>query len=1039
MKLPNYAIKNKLLIYFLVLVLVIAGIFSFFKMGKREDPEIIVRVAQIITIYPGASASEVEQRISMPLEKAILAMSTVANVESKSSNDLSIIQVTLDVTLPEKEIEQQWDILRRKMNDIKIYLPSEAREPMVFDDFGDVYGLFYAISNDGFTVKEFNNYIDKIKTELRTVEGVGKIIVYGEKKNSVFIDIQQSKLANLGVHFYELMLTIKAQNQMVYPGYFNSGENRMRLNVSDNYSSIDDIKNLIIKGHEKEKIRLKDIADIHEEICEPTRNSLQYDGNEVVGIGIAMANGYDITKMGQNVEKKIEELKNSPNIPLGIDFHKVFFQSDKVNEAIYSFLINLLESIVIVVVLLMFSMGFRSGLILGINLFIIVLGSFWVLSLFDGDLQRVSLGALILAMGMLVDNAIVVIDGVLIDSKKGLKAPNVFVNTAEKTAMPLLGATLIAILAFFPIFLSPDMAGVYVRDLFIVLTVSLIISWILALTLVPIQSKQLLKKQKNTQKEELFNTKFHIKYRKLLTFFMKHKLLTIAGVLILFAFTVLGYNYINKGFFPDFEYEQAYIEYRMPENTNTEKVLKDLKSMEDFLFSKKYIKHITLSYGGTPFRYNLVRSINEPSLAYGELIVDFESAKTLQKVFPELQKELSEKYPQAYVRLKKYNLMYRPFPIEVLFIGSDPEVLKMLGNQAEEIMRNEKSCMLVRNDWGEKTPVLTVNYNQISARDAGASRSDVAMSLLAATDGIPIGNYYSENTTEQIYIRCLNSAGEQIENIENMPIITAIPNLSSVDKKTITEIFFGTKTVSAVISDMLKPTMLSEATDGISLNWENLIIRRYNGERCLKVQCNNNFGYTPAETRKNIKEKIEKIELPRAYKMEWQGEAKASADSTKYLFANIPLAIILMIIILIMLFKDIRKPIIIFLCIPLAAIGIVAGFLISGKDFGFVAMVGALGLIGMMIKNGVVLLDEVSNLIKEGKDPLESLLFASSSRLRPVLLASGTTIIGMIPLLGDVLFGSLAVTIMGGLTVGTIVTLLIIPVYFSTFYKIKVK
>jgi multidrug efflux pump subunit AcrB len=765
---------------------------------------------------------------------------------------------------------------------------------------------------------------------------------------------------------------------------------------------------------------------------------MKYNGIEAVGLGISMADGHDITKVGKNVEKQVETIKTA--LPLGINFHKVFFQSDKVNDAIFTFLLNLLESVLIVVVLLMFSMGFRSGVILGINLVIIILGSFWVLGMFDGELQRVSLGALILAMGMLVDNAIVIIDGILIDNKKGIPKPDVLTDTAKRTAMPLLGATLIAILAFFPIFLSPDMAGVYVRDLFIVLAVSLLISWILALTLVPLQSSRLLKKEKNTiirNQDDVFNTKFHIKYRRILTFFLKNKIITISCAIILISIATFAYKYINKGFFPDFKYEQAYIEYKLPENTNTKKVLSDLQTIENLLATKDYIKNITTSYGGTPCRYNLVRSFNEPSLAYGELIIDFESPRTLNKEFHNLQKELTELFPQAYVRIKKYNLMYRPYPIEILFTGDNVDTLKKLAAQAESVLNAEQKVILVRNDWDTKMPVMTVNYEQNLAREAGASRSDVAMSLLAATDGVPIGKYYSGDNRQDFYLRMVNTSGKKIQNLENIPLITVIPNLSPLNKETVTQVFMGTKTFSAVLSEVLKPALVSDVSDGISVKWENLTMRRYNGKHSIKVQCNNAPGCTPVDAKVALQAKIDTIKLPAGYKLEWLGEAKASADSSKYLFANIPLALVLMLVILIMLFKDWKKPLIIFLCIPLAVIGVVAGFLISGKDFSFVAMVGTLGLIGMMIKNGVVLLDEVTNLINNGKNPPDALLLASSSRLRPVLLASGTTIIGMIPLLGDVLFGALAVTIMGGLTIGTIVTLVMIPVYYASFFKIK--
>ncbi|MDR1345646.1 MAG: efflux RND transporter permease subunit [Bacteroidales bacterium] len=1038
MSLANFALKNRLLIKFLVIILTVGGILSFFRMGKMEDPELAIRAAMIVTVYPGASAYEVELQVTDPLEKAIHSMTGVGNVESKSSNDLSIIQVTLDFTLPESEIQQHWDMLRRKVSDA--VLPSEARPPIVMDDFGDVYGLFYVITADGFSDNEFNDYADKIKQELLTVEGVGKAITYGEQNPCVYIDFKQDRLAHLGVHFYELLLTVRGQNQMVYPGYFNSGNNRIRMSITDNYNSIEDIKNLLIKGHEQNQLRLKDIADIHTGIVQPARNSMRYDGEPAIGLAVSMAPGHDITKVGKRVEEHLQQIKNRGSLPLGINFHKVFFQSDRVTDAIYTFLINLLESILIVVFILMLSMGFRSGIILGTNLLIIVLGSFLVLYLFDGTLQRVSLGTLILAMGMLVDNAVVVIDGILIDSQRGMQRSEALVNMANKTAMPLLGATLIAILAFFPIFLSPDMAGIYVRDLFIVLVVSLLISWLLALALVPMQANSLLKL--NTDKKEAkdpFSGKFYVRFRKMLYFLLRHRLLTLTAVVILLALSALGFRYVRRGFFPDFTYEQAYIEYKMPEGTNIEKIKTDLQDIEQKLLAREDVSHVTSSYGGTPFRYNLVRSFAEPSLSYGELIVDFTSSDAMEEALPDLQKKLSEHYPQAFVRIKKYNLMYKPFPIEVMFTGSDPGILKQLSEKAEAIMKAEPSIMLVTNDWNPKAPVLGVNYDQPAARMAGVSRSDISISLLAATEGVPIGSYYNGNTLQPLYLRSMDAQGKPIEDFYNVPILSAIPSLTSLNKETVIDLYTGSKDISTVISEVLQPASLSQASKGISLEWEDLTVRRHNGKRSMRAQCNNMFGYTPEQSRDAIKDKIEQIPLPEGYKLEWMGEAQASAESTRYLFANLPLAIVLMVVILVMLFKDVKKPLIIFLCIPLAIIGVVGGLLISGKEFGFVAIVGSLGLIGMMIKNGIVLLDEVTALTASGTPPVEALLSASSSRLRPVVMASGTTIVGMIPLLSDVLFGSMAVTIMGGLTVGTLITLLIIPVLYALFFRIKIE
>ncbi|MDR3194403.1 MAG: efflux RND transporter permease subunit [Tannerella sp.] len=1036
----EFALKNRLLIYFLVVAMLAGGTYSFLRMGKMEDPELVVRVAQVVTVCPGASAYEVELHVTDPLEKAIRSMSGVGTVESKSCNDVSIIQVTLDRTLPEKEIQQHWDILRRKVSDVIPSLPAEANSPVVADDFGDVYGLFYVLTVDGYSDASFNDYVDKIKQELYAVEGVGKVTTYGEQKPCIYIDIRQDRLAHLGVHFYELLQTVRSQNRTVYPGYFNTGDRRIRMEITDSYQNMTDIENLIIKGHEEDQLRLKDIAAVRSGIVEPERQAMRHDGQPAIGLAVSMVHGHDITKVGRQVEEHLKEMEREGSIPLGIGFHKVFFQSDRVNDAISVFLKNLLEAILIVILVLMLTMGFRSGMILGTNLLVTVMGSFIILNLCDGTLQRVSLGALVLALGMLVDDAVVVIDGILVDTQRGLEKPRSLTETARKTALPLLGATLIAILAFFPIFLSPDMAGVYVRDMFIVLAVTLFISWVLSITLVPIQADLFLKvKKKAPAPEALFTGKFYVVLRKFLYFTLFHRIATLSIVLILLALSGWGFRYVRRGFFPDFKYEQAYIEFKMPEGTHINRTKADMQDMEQRLLARPDVVHVTSSYGRTPFRYNLVRSFGEPSLAYGELIVDFTSPEAMIQALPGLQKELSEQYPQAYVRIKKYNLMYKPFPIEAMFSGPDPAILKDLSAQAEAIMNAEPSVMLATNNWEPKIPVLAVNYYQPTARDAGVSRSDVAIALLSVTDGIPIGTFYNGATSEPIYLRSVGAQGEAIDDLSNAPVMAAIPVTGALNREFITGLFIGSKNLSAIISDVLQPSLVSQVSDGISLTWNDPVVRRYMGKRAICAQCNNMFGYTPAQSLAAIRDKIERIPLPDGYELSWHGEEQARAESTRYLFAGIPISIVLMIAILIMLFKDIRKPLIIFLCIPLAAIGIVGGLLISGKEFGFVAIVASLGLMGMMIRNGIVLLEEVTRLTTEGVPPAEALMKASSSRFRPVVMAAGTSIVGMIPLLSDVLFGSLAVVIMGGLTVGTLITLIVIPVLYALFYGIRVK
>ncbi len=1041
----KWALDNRKLINFLVVCLIIGGIVAYDSMSKLEDPAIKVKQAMVITTYPGASAHQVELEVTDLLEKSIKEMPGINNIQSYSYNDLSLINVELRPTVPDNEVEQKWDMLRRKVVNMQGQLPAGASTPTIKDDFGDVYGMFYALTGNGFDYAMLSDYAELIKREVSNIDGVTRVDIYGKRAECIHIDMQQAKMANLGVMPTEVIQTISNQNKTTYSGYYNNGTSRVRVTVSDRFNNVDDIGNMLIQGHNNEQLRIKDIAQVHKAYEEPARNTMTRDGETALGISIACSPDYDITKVGGKVEAKIDELQE--RMPVGLECEKVFFQPERVDDALSTFLVNLIESVLIVIIVLIFTMGFKSGLIIGTSLVVIVFGSFTVLHIFDGTLQRVSLGAFILAMGMLVDNAIVIVDGILIDLKSGKPRLQALTDIGRKTAMPLLGATLIAILAFLPIFLSPDTAGVYVRDLFIVIAVSLLLSWVLALTHVPIMADRMLKASKaDNHTGDLYTGRTYRILERVLNFALDHRITIIATAVVLLAGSAYSYRYLKQAFFPDMEYDQLYMEYKLPEGTNYTQVEKDLTEIQALLKQREEITHITASTGGTPSRYNLVRSIASPSLAYGELIIDFTSPEALVENIDEIQDELTRRYPDAYIKLKRYNLMFKKYPIEACFHGSDPAVLHRLTDSAMAIIQRHDKVCLPTSDWEPLTPVLTINYDQSSARSSGLSRNDVSLSVLAYTGGIPIGQFYDGIDRQNIYIRCTDNDGKDIERLDNISLFSLMPNITRIaNRETISKLMSGTITKDELIAAMITDTPLKQVAHSVDILWEEPVVVRYNGQRTQKVQCSPKPGIGVEEARQSIAKEIESIPLPDGYTLSWDGEKKASDQSTQHLFANFPLSIIIMIVILIMLFNDYKKPLIIFCCIPMILIGVIPSVLLSGKAFGFVAIVGVLGLIGMMIKNGIVLIDEITLQLNNGVKLRPALISSSKSRLRPVMMASLTTILGMIPLVSDALFGSLAVTIMGGLFVGTIITLIIIPVlysitekpYFKTLIKAK--
>lgn len=1047
----KWAFNNKNLVQFVIWVLIIGGMLSYYLLPKLEDPELKVRQAMVVGIYPGASAYEVELELADPLEKSIRQMPDINNVQSVCMSDMCLMTVELLSTVRDDQLEQHWDILRRKVGNVS--LPEGVRAVQVKDDFGDVFGMFYALTGDGMSDKELSDYAEYMKRELMGIDGVKRIDIYGKRSECINVTLRQDKMAAMGVLPLEVIQTLNGQSSTVYGGYFQSGNNRVRVTVGDRTTTPEDIANLIIQGHEDDQLRVRDLADVVRDYETPIRNSMQYDGENALGISISAASGVDVTKLGKKVEASMEQLRKT--LPVGVEYHKVFFQPERVSDALNNFIVNLIESVLLVVVVLIFFMGLRSGMIIGYSLLVIVLGTILILMGLDGTLQRVSLASFILAMGMLVDNAIVIVDGILVDTKRGLPRSEALTRIGNKTAMPLLGATLIAILAFLPIFMSPDTTGLYVRDLFIVMAVSLLLSWILALVDVPLKCEKYLfgkkekaamakKEQEGTAEgeaqggEDYSGAGYRI-LRSTLNVMLGHRISTVVVAVALLAVCGMCYKFMPQAFFPDMEYDQLYMEYKLPEGRDYKQVKEDLDKLQAYLKTRPEVTHIVCSTGGTPSRYNLVRSIATPSLAYGELIIDFKSPQDLVANIDELQEKVTEMFPDAYVKFKRYNLMYKKYPIEAQFTGPDPAVLHQLADSCRVIMERTGAVRCITTDWEPKVPCLNVHYNQMNARRLNLSRTAVGTSLLAETDGIPVGSFFEGIHQQNIKVKCVNRDGQPVDFLEDASIFGLLPNVHPLlDKDNLLSVASGHTSIGDILSQVLATTPLRQVSDGVEVEWEDPVVLRYNGQRAQRVQCTAALGLGTEVARSTVEKALqEQLVLPEGYDLDWMGERAASKASMKYLFNNYPLAVILMICILIMLFKDFKSPILIFCSIPFILIGVIPAVLISGKTFGFVAIVGVLGLVGMMIKNCIVLLDEINLQISEGKDPKQALIDSSLSRLRPVSMAAVTTILGMIPLLPDAMFGPMAATIMGGLLVGTILVLTFFPVLYALFYQVK--
>jgi multidrug efflux pump subunit AcrB len=917
-------------------------------------------------------------------------------------------------------------------------LPEGAYSPIVIDDFGDVYGMFYGMTAEGFSYEEMDKYAQFIKKELLAMDGVSKVQIYGMQEPVINITLRNEKMSEMGIFPYQIISTIQSHNTHVYPGSFISGSQNLRLHIDEKFQSLDDIRSLQIKSNDGKLFELADIAEISKSYKYPESRSLHINNEKALGISISMEHGGNIIELGKRVEEKMSTLQS--RIPIGFNFEKVFFQPDLVKDSIDGFMWNLVASILIVIVVLMFTMGLRGGLIIGSGLALTILATFPILYAAGGTLQRISLGAFIVAMGMLVDNAIVVIDGILVDIRKNGIQRSSFLNSAKRTAGPLLGATLIAIVAFLPVYLSPDTAGTYVKDLFVVLCISLLISWILALTQVPLFSASMMKINLKDQKKALFDGPLYNFIRKVLTYSLRHKFIIVIIAAILLGAAGYSFKYVQDTFFPDFNYNQVYIEYKLPEGTSAEKVNQDLSEITDHFLSFEEVKLVASSHGTTPSRYCLVRAMGEVSNSYGELIVNFEDYKQMIKMKPILEEYLHNNYPEANTRIRKYNLsVASSHTVEIEFQGPDPAVLRDLSRQAENIMAKSPytNTYTVCNDWAIPAKTLHVDYDKVKANKAGISRSDVSNALLAATDGLPIGTFHEGEDEYTLTFRTRNENGDRITDLNEIPVWPMLPNISAIDKDIVTSIMTGAKDISEISNEIITPLPLSTVSNGITMLAEESKIRRLNGKRTIQAQCDPWDEYSPVNLTNDIIDEVNQIQLPEGYTMQFVGEEELKAKGTKNIYGMLPLSLVLIIIILLLLFNDLKKPLLILLCIPMAAIGIVPGHILTGIPFSFVSIIGAFGLMGMLIKNSIVLVDEIGKQIKEGVGRYTAIVNSTVSRTRPVMMASFTTILGMIPLFNDPMYKSMAVTIISGLLVGTLITLVFAPILYAVFHGVS--
>ncbi|HHC7382451.1 efflux RND transporter permease subunit VmeI [Vibrio parahaemolyticus] len=1012
-----YFIRNRVISWMVSLIFLIGGIAAFFGLGRLEDPAFTIKDAMVVTSYPGATPQQVEEEVTYPLEKAIQQLTYVDEVNSISNRGLSQITVTMKNNYGPDDLPQIWDELRRKVNDLKVTLPPGVNEPQVIDDFGDVYGILLAVTGDGYSYKELLDYVDYLRRELELVDGVSKVSVSGQQQEQVFIEVSMKKLSSIGLSPNTVFNLLSTQNIVSDAGAIRIGDEYIRIQPTGEFQSVDELGDLLItESGAQGLIFLKDVAEIKRGYVEVPSNIINFNGSLALNVGVSFAQGVNVVEVGKAFDRRLAELKYQQ--PVGVEISEIYSQPKEVDKSVSGFVISLAQAVGIVIIVLLFFMGLRSGLLIGLILLLTVLGTFIFMKYLAIDLQRISLGALVIALGMLVDNAIVVVEGILIGTQKGRTRLQAATDIVTQTKWPLLGATVIAVTAFAPIGLSEDSTGEYCGTLFTVLLISLMLSWFTAISLTPFFADIFFKGQKIKQGEgeenDPYNGIIFVAYKKFLEFCMRRAWLTVVVLIVGLGASVYGFTLVKQSFFPSSTTPIFQLDVWLPEGTDIRATNDKLKELESWLAEQEHVDHITTTAGKGLQRFMLTYAPEKSYAAYGEITTRVDNYEALAPLMARFRDHLKANYPEINYKLKQIELgPGGGAKIEARIIGSDPTVLRTIAAQVMDIMYADPGATNIRHDWRERTQVLEPQFNESQARRYGITKSDVDDFLSMSFSGMTIGLYRDGTTL--------------------MPIVARLPEDERIDIRNIE----GMKIWSPAQSEFIP---LQQVTMGYDMRWEDPIIVRKNRKRMLTVMADPDIlGEETASTlQKRLQPQIEAIQMPPGYSLEWGGEYESSGDAQESLFTTMPMGYLFMFLITVFLFNSIKEPLIVWLTVPLALIGVTTGLLALNTPFGFMALLGFLSLSGMVLKNGIVLLDQIEIEMKSGKEAYEAVVDAAVSRVRPVCMAAITTILGMIPLLPDIFFKPMAVTIMFGLGFATILTLIVVPVLYRLFHKVSV-
>lgn len=1007
----EFAIRNRLLSVLCIVLVLLGGALAYENMARFEDPEFIIREAVVVTPYPGATPQEVAEEVTETLETAIQEMGEVKEIRSESIDSMSRITVEIKYAQsPSREALQLiWTKLRNRVRDAQSQLPPGALEPIVNDDFGDVYGIYYLLTGDGYTPRELYEYAKELRTDLLSVDDVAKVAIDGHQSEAIYLEISRERAAALGISVEQVFADLAQQNAVVPGGAVRIGDRRVLIQPNGSIESVEALKNTVVSTPAAETVvYLSDVANIRRDYRDPAEFLNRYNGKPAIAIGVSNIPGANVVAMGDEIDAIIAEAKE--NQPIGMELNQFYHQGQITDAAVVDFAFNVFLALAIVLITLFLFMGLRPALIIGGVLVLTISATLATMHLLNIPMHRISLGALIIALGMLVDNAIVVAEGIIVGLQRGAKKLDVAKDIVRRSWWPLLGGTLVGILAFAPIGFAAGETAEYTNHLFWVVLISLLFSWVFAIILVPLLADILLKELSDADQKEPTQNLFMQRYMQFLRSALNRRWTVMGSVATLFILSLIGSNFIKDGFFPTSTTPQIAVDFWQPQGTDFAVTKDKMLKLEQALSELEGVEGVNTLIGAGALRYMLVYPPEAPNAAYGQILLRLDDYRKIEGLIPQIQQYISGNFPTAQAKVWRFQLgPGAGSKIEAEFAGPDPVVLRRLASEAQRVFAEDERLVAIKSDWRQPVSVVQPQYSEARGRRIGVSRQDFSMALHGHFSGREVGVFREGDTLIPIIARAPKAERQSIDSLSSLQIPSSRSGRS---------------------------VSLFDVTDDVKTVWRDSILRRLDRVWTIKAQADPATGELPAEALERVRPAVENIELPPGYSLTWRGEYGESLEANESLASTLPAGLLAMVLVVVVLFNAIRQPLIIWLIVPLALIGVVLGLLVTNSAMEFMAILGTLSLSGLLIKNAIVLVDQMDIEIGEGKPRFDAVIDSAASRVRPVAMGSLTTIFGVIPLFFDAFFQSMAVVLVFGLVVATLLTLVVVPVLYAIFFKI---